>query len=466
MKLAILLAAGCGILAAATARASPSIGSDHLAVHEWGTFTVLQDESGTAIRGVNTDDEPVPDFVHNLHQMLIQGPTQIPQVYSKGAPRSENDVYVRLETPVIYFYPPPGFNHKVDVDVEFRGGWLTQYYPDAKVDAPGLADGQFEFGTLTDQTVGRLSWHNLRIGTDKPGPRTSDRVWSAPREVQASPVMAEGGEAEKYLFYRGVGHIKAPLRVIRSTDGSQLEIRAQFGWALPHDYTMGPLWLVDVKPNGSCAIRYIQQITMPNSQNERGPQIPASFSDTDYAQDLNHLRKAMHAALVRDGLYADEAEAMLNTWEVSYFKRPGLRLFYMVPRQWTDHYLPLRLSESADVQRVMVGRIELVTPEHRRLLADIARGPGSDPTWFFAALKAFNGGRNDIYREDWYKRLTEGKQSLQSLHIAIPRDYREYLELGRFRNALILDEQSRRPSDTLRKFIDTYELMASQTRGE
>jgi len=173
----------------------------------------------------------------------------------------------------------------------------------------------------------------------------------------------------------------------------------------------------------------------------------------------------MHASLVRDGLYDDEAEAMLNTWEVSYFKRPGLRLFYMVPREWTDHYLPLKLSESADVQRIMVGRIELVTPEQRRLLADIARGPVSDPAWLYQALNGLNGGRDDIYREDWYKRLMDGKQSLTSLHIDIPRDYREYLELGRFRNALILDQQAHQSTEPLKQFIQNYDLTPSQTRG-
>ena len=32
------------------------------------------------------------------------------------------------------------------------------------------------------------------------------------------------------------------------------------------------------------------------------------------------------------------------------------------------------------------------------------------------------------------------------------------LALGRFRNALILDEQSRRPNENLKKFIDQYAL--------
>ena len=37
-----------------------------LVVHEWGTFTSLQDEAGEAIGGINADDEPVPRFVRRL----------------------------------------------------------------------------------------------------------------------------------------------------------------------------------------------------------------------------------------------------------------------------------------------------------------------------------------------------------------------------------------------------------------
>ena len=63
----VLLAAMCAALAYASPggpSASPS--SDALVVHEWGTFTVLQDESGKPVGGINTDDEPLPNFVHNL----------------------------------------------------------------------------------------------------------------------------------------------------------------------------------------------------------------------------------------------------------------------------------------------------------------------------------------------------------------------------------------------------------------
>jgi hypothetical protein len=56
----------------------------------------------------------------------------------------------------------------------------------------------------------------------------------------------------------------------------------------------------------------------------------------------------------------DEASAMLATWEKSYFGAPGLRVFYIVPREWTDYFLPLSVSVPYSLTRVLVGRIDLV----------------------------------------------------------------------------------------------------------
>ena len=50
---------------------------------------------------------------------------------------------------------------------------------------------------------------------------------------------------------------------------------------------------------------------------------------------------------------------MLNTWKASYFQKAGLRVFYIVPRAWTDYFLPLEFSVPARVNRVIVGRIDL-----------------------------------------------------------------------------------------------------------
>ena len=41
----------------------------------------------------------------------------------------------------------------------------------------------------------------------------------------------------------------------------------------------------------------------------------------------------------------------------------------------------------------------------------------------------------------------------------------EYLDLGRFRNALLLDEAEHHPTESLRQFIQNYDLEASRTKS-
>ena len=193
------------------------------------------------------------------------------------------------------------------------------------------------------------------------------------------------------------------------------------------------------------------------------PTVRAQFSESEYSRDnLPRIRQRLREALVRDGLFADEADGLLNTWEVSYFRRPGLRMFFMVPKPWTDAHLPLRVSAPATIERAMVGRIELVTPRHRELLGRISAGPVSTPEWVKAAREQLGPREQDqYYREDWYLH-TETNPTAKHLLASMPADYRAYLQLGRFRNALLLDEAKRRPSPTLAAFIQRYELEAHE----
>ena len=461
---AIILLTGPARSAASPGADAPGAGSaGALVVHEWGTFTVLQDEQGKPVGGINTDDEPLPDFVHNLSGALNGPSSPLPPVYFKGVPRSHPDVYTRLETPVLYFYPPGGKEMKLDVEVRFPAGWLTQYFPDAEVSADGRDRDRFQFGPLTYKSSGTLTWRNLRVGGTQEGPKTEMRAWLAPRRVPAAAsVTTPRGETERYVFYRGVGRMDAPLRVSRSTDGMSLNVHGQLGNAvqLKPGMTMGPLWLVDARPDGTSAFRTIESVDLSKSR-ETLASTPATFSEGEYSRDnLAKIRAALHAALVRDGLFADEADGLLNTWEASYFKRPGLRMFFMVPKAWTDHHLPLHVSVPADVERAMVGRIELVTPRHRELLRKISEGPVSEPTWVEAARKQLGPEEQDqYYREDWYHHADANPAAAKLLK-SMPDDYRAYLQLGRFRNALLLDQAKRRPTDALTTFINRYELDA------
>jgi hypothetical protein len=75
----------------------PGMGSEQpskkLVVHEWGTFTSLQDEDGKAVSGINTDDEPVPAFVHQLRTHLVIKPTDLPPIFYQGAPHCHPDLH-------------------------------------------------------------------------------------------------------------------------------------------------------------------------------------------------------------------------------------------------------------------------------------------------------------------------------------------------------------------------------------
>src|SRR5579863_7247016 len=136
-------------------------GTTPLVIHEWGTFTSLQDESGQAISGINTDDEPVPDFVHRLSGRLVFNTTEVPNSFFKSIPRCDTDVTMRLETPVLYFHPDAGVAlPPVTVSAEFHGGWLSEFYPQALATAPGFAGFA---GPIRADTIGTLTWPDLAI---------------------------------------------------------------------------------------------------------------------------------------------------------------------------------------------------------------------------------------------------------------------------------------------------------------
>jgi hypothetical protein len=210
------------------------------------------------------------------------------------------------------------------------------------------------------------------------------------------------------------------------------------------------LWLVHVRRDGAVAYRALPPLTLSTDQQRVLAVVERTFGDDAYSPaNRGQLRSEMHAALVADGLFADEADAMLDTWQRAYFQSPGVRVFFTVPRVWTDFRLPLTISRPADVQRVMVGRIELVSPEQRVLLKRLSSTAVSSPQWLEAAARSPNA-----------EAFFAGRSDFGDLGVTIPDDYQTYLDLGRFRNALVLAEAQARPTPQLTQFINTYGLAA------
>ena len=87
----------------------------------------------------------------------------------------------------------------------------------------------------------------------------------------------------------------------------------------------------------------------------------------------------MAKALVQSGLYPREAEAMVNTWKDSWFKEKGLRVFYVLPRTWTDGTLPMTLKPTPkELVRVMVGRAEILPPAVEQALVQQLKNTSLD----------------------------------------------------------------------------------------
>jgi hypothetical protein len=440
------------------------------AIHEWGTFTSLQNESGDTLGGINTDDEPVPDFVHRIGNNLVQRAGQM-QALSKVVVQCHPDVTMRLETPVIYFHPPTP-QTKADaatVSVKFRGGWLTEFFPNADPEAPGLiasknaSNGQMSynpFAALHSGMESKLEWDHLEIGgVEKNLPDTTEHVWTSPRAVQTAPILAKNGEGEKFIFYRGVAHIDAPLKISRDANSGELLFRSHLPELHPaKPLTVRAMWLVDIQKDGKVAFRALPSISLDDNSKKILAHTSPDFASSDFsAGNLAKLRDSLQRALVADGLFADEAEGLLNTWEVSYFKSPGLRVFFLVPREWTDFYLPLETSLPADINRVMVGRIELISPEQRKTLAQISQFSVSR-IQADERLMEVEATPIALSGDKWQK-IYSGKQPLSSA-IVVPATYQAYLDLGRFRNALILDQAKCHPTTGLTNFIATYGLQS------
>jgi hypothetical protein len=333
--------------------------SPPLIVHEWGTITTHHAASGAPQGRLNRVGlyEPLANFVHSYEPRTGTRPVAplIKAAIGDGRP----DITMRLETPVIYFHTERGapLPAPFDVSVNFRGGVLNEFYPDANASVNGW-DGAH----LSDSVVSTLTWKGVTLRERAALPPTTSRVWLAPRAVASTPVTTPAGEVEQYLFYRGMANLPSPLQTELTSHELILRPPAHMPWLSSASAPLGVAWVVDIRPDRSVAFHTTDPLTLSRGEDGRVLARVPAFAAREYsAGALNTLREAMHAALVARGLYADEATAMLETWKNSYFGTPGLRVFYVAPDAWTSYYLPLSISTPHALTRVIVGRIDIQT---------------------------------------------------------------------------------------------------------
>jgi hypothetical protein len=344
--------------------------SSDLIVHEWGTFLGMNGSDGAALDGMYHEEHALPTFVHSRGRDQLR----LPFMKLKG------------ETPVIYFYTK--VRQPVRVGVGFPRGIWTQWYPQASLVSPSLMEQAEKPDRLSG---GRICWfaevipaaavkHEIsnRRGavpeSEVKLPATSsDALWNHAREVDAAFVKtlnaandAPTPEFEKFLFYRGLGETRLPLRFDEGGKGAL---------ALDRDESLGDgvrhVFVLRVE-NGRGA--YIYRPALRPGERVEGviPSMAKAQPLVDFSKTVADL---LAARLAETGLYDKEARAMVNTWTTSYFQTDGIRVLFVLPQSWTDAFIPMTIvPQPRQVVRVMVGRLELLTGEREGLAENAVRG--------------------------------------------------------------------------------------------
>ena len=348
----LVVLATAGVVVGATLGVGSSVSTSAqsatpVVAHEWGTFTTVAGQDGRAQEwlplGGPTD---LPCFVETYENRLVK--ILLPVELSKLGPvlnyetaRSALKGTVRMETPVIYFYADQPA--EVSVKAGFPRGLFTEWYPKATVaQVPAWTNVLKHWPDAT----ATISWPSVSI---RPGARSAfpetDRPshYYAARETDASPIHVNGQD-EKFLFYRGVGGFDVPIAA--SPAGRKVSVRNLGGDVIP-------AMVVFTNRNGKIGYsihrNFKGQATIPM------PALNGTLAD---------LRRDLATLLVGEGLYAREAEAMINTWRDTWFE-DGTRVLYLMPKPSVETMLPLTIAPTPQAtSRVFVGRMDVITPEH------------------------------------------------------------------------------------------------------
>ena len=317
--------------------------SQTLVTHEWGTLTSVAAEDGRAVRWAALVGPPdLPCFVDRL---------------SDWSPKHLAG-FVRMETPVLYFYSPRPVT--LSVGVKFPQGWITEWYPRASIVKPKSAGASLLRSTSIDDRLrvygnGEIRWDEVDVlpGPDPEYPQGKGASpYYAARNTGSAPLRV-GEQYEKLIFYRGIADIEVPLRPAFTGSGA-LEIRNAGAETIP---------LAILFENRDGRIGYRKIRGLKDSVHLETPELTANLAD---------LQRELAHYLVEFGLYRPEAEAMLDTWSGSWFEE-GMRVIYIMPRAVVDSMLPLEIDPSpTSVARVFVGRVEMLSPWMRQRIETAA----------------------------------------------------------------------------------------------
>lgn len=360
-----------------------------LEVHEWGTFTVLVSSNGQTVNWYQpySDIAKLPPFVQgDLARMKFN--------IQKAS--------VRMETPVIYFYPEKEM--PISVRVAFSEGMITERFP-ASTNEPFAPAGSMaiasfpanelaacvvtpptseqifnrrleEFKVVRQPTVTR--WAGRLLPPDHADAKLIPAVakgagenYAAARNVPDAWIFRSDSKGylntepvEKFIFYRGAGEAHLPYRVRMSGDDSVTFDN--------YSQSANTFQVALRVKDGKASWKQLPNTPGPSKDANRSSSIVFPEETISLEQADKELRAAFLDALTENGLTKPEAQAMIDTWNHTWFAEPGQRVFTIVDRTWVDSVLPLGITpEPKKTERVFVARFEMLSPSAEKQLETI-----------------------------------------------------------------------------------------------
>ena len=320
--------------------AEPEPEPNRVEVHEWGSINLVQGSDRGVIGGLTDDQGDLPPFVETWFDQPARA--RLPMM---------------IEKPIIYFYSKESAVYSVRVTCP--KGIPTQWYPAVNTYAPTpprkgqpmppMKNGRLEWNVITTPNAVR---HQMPAMDDHPW-------WNIARDTDAD-VLRVSGKEEKFLFYRAASQIAPRLRVA-AREGGEFDLETGNDAPVRHVYT------VAVPESGPVRLRYLPSFPAP--EGTRVIEFP------DPAAAGAHLGGVLEA----EGLFAKEAAGLVRIWQEAIFARPGLRAMYLMEPADLDAMLPITIQPAPDkLVRVMLVRMECLTPERERNIRDLVRDLGAD----------------------------------------------------------------------------------------
>lgn len=280
---------------------------------------------------------------------------------------------VRMETPVIYFYPEQ--ETPISVRVGFSNGMITERFPAASserfapqgtitmssianiacVATPPTSERIFderlgEFANLNQPTVTR--WTGKLLPPDHAdaklipvvNPAKGGENYAAARNVPDAWIFRSDNRGfypniepvEKFIFYRGAGDAHLPYQVSMSDDQS-----VKFD---NYSQSANTFRVALRVKDGKASWKQLPNTSGPSKDANRSASITFPKETISLEQADKELRALFLTELNSHGLTKDEAQAMIDTWNHTWFAEPGQRVFTIVDRTWVDSVLPLGIT--------------------------------------------------------------------------------------------------------------------------